>query len=112
MLLPLILYPQGPNCSLNSVVYVWNETVSQFVSFQDIETTGAYDWTHFTIDGYHFLALASSCLRSAIDVNSFSASDIYLWQDDQFIRFQTIEVNDHEQFSCNVFCAVYCLYSH
>lgn len=51
-------------------------------------TTGAYDWTYFSVNGYHFLAAAQ-----AFDgFSTLTDSRIYVLQDKKFVLFQTMEV--------------------
>lgn len=53
-------------------------------------TTGAYDWTYFSVNGYHFLATAQ-----AFDgFSTLTDSRIYVLQDKQFVLFQTMEVTN------------------
>lgn len=53
-------------------------------------TTGAYDWTYFSVNGYHFLAAAQ-----AFDgFSTLTDSRIYVLQDKQFVLFQTMEVTN------------------
>ena len=73
------------------MVYRWNSGSRQFEETQRITTTGAYDWTHFALDGYHFLAVANS-FSGPPARTTFIKSVVYFWQDGRFIPFQTIEV--------------------
>jgi len=89
-----------------SVIYEWFEDAERqgqgrFKDIQSIEVIGARDWTHFTVDSYHFLVVASA--RSEPSTTSLSSSSssilsgqqysvIYFWDSGRFIPFQTIEV--------------------
>jgi len=86
-----------------SIIYEWFEDSEgqgqgQFKDVQSIEVVGARDWTHFTVDSYHFLVVASARSESSPPPSSSSSnvqlqySVIYLWQSGRFIPFQTIEV--------------------
>jgi len=81
-----------------SVVYEWVEDAEgqgHFKDIQSIEVVGARDWTHFAVDSYHFLVVASARSESSTSSSSsvqLQYSVIYLWQSGRFIPFQTIEV--------------------
>ena len=82
----------GDNYTINSVLYRWDEEDLVFQPVQNITTVGAYDWTHFAVDGYHLLAVANSFTaqpspRTRLD------SVIYFWEDGRFLPFQNIEVS-------------------
>ncbi len=73
---------------IDSVIYKWDQSQRLFTEFQSIMTVGAYDWTHFMVNGFHFLAVANAFngLTTLID------SVLYFWQNDGFVQFQTMEV--------------------
>jgi len=83
-----------------SVIYEWVDDAQgrgHFKDIQSIEVTGARDWTHFTVDSYHFLVVATARSEAAAASASLSTqpqySVIYFWQSGRFIPFQTIEVS-------------------
>lgn len=76
------------NPHTDSIVYKWNATNRRFEEHQAIPTIGAYDWTHFTVDQFHFLAVANAF--DGLSTRIFSA--IYFWQMERFVQFQTMEV--------------------
>ncbi|XP_046377703.2 thrombospondin-type laminin G domain and EAR repeat-containing protein-like [Haliotis rufescens] len=91
-------HAQGDNTMVDSVIYKWDFSQRNFTEFQSIMTVGAYDWTHFVVNDFHFIAIANAFngLTTLID------SVIYFWQNDRFVQFQTMETNgatDWEFFS-------------
>jgi len=83
-----------------SVLYEWvvedaeGEGQGRFKDIQTIEVTGARDWTHFTVDSYHFLVVATSSSSSSSMLSvSQQNSVIYFWQRGRFIPFQTIKAS-------------------
>ena len=70
------------------MIYKWEEASRQFLEKQRIMTVGAYDWTHFAVDGFHFLVVANAFngLSTLID------SALYFFQEGNFVQFQTMEV--------------------
>ena len=84
----------GENHSVDSVIYEWSETTRLFASIQNIETTGAYDWTYFSVNSYHFLAVANS-FSGPPEKTTLIDSVLYIWQEGQFIQFQTLPVSIH-----------------
>jgi len=70
-----------------SVIYEWVE--GRFKDIQSLEVIGARDWTHFSVDSYHFLVVASTSSSSSL---AQQYSLIYFWDSGRFIPFQTIEV--------------------
>ncbi|XP_041374833.1 thrombospondin-type laminin G domain and EAR repeat-containing protein-like [Gigantopelta aegis] len=100
-------YEKGDDTHINSYIYVWNWRKRKFEEHQKLMTIGAYDWTHFTVNGFHFLALANAFNG----MSTLLYSVIYFWQDDKFVMFQTMETNgatDWEYFTINndIFLAV------
>ncbi|XP_059175255.1 thrombospondin-type laminin G domain and EAR repeat-containing protein-like [Physella acuta] len=72
---------------VNSTVYKWAPTLGLFIEFQSLPTLGAFDWTHFTVDKYHFLVVAN-----AFDNNStWILSSVYIWHSGQWVLFQSIQ---------------------
>ena len=81
----------GDNHSISSTLFAWNVTSLRFVERQRLPTVGAYDWTHFRLDGYHLLVVANSFSgppRRTTRVDSV----IYFWQSGSFLPFQTLQV--------------------
>lgn len=79
----------GSSQKVDSGVYIWSTKLRRFKLFQNIMTTGAYDWTYFRVNGYHFLAVAQ-----AFDgFSTLTDSRIYVLQDKKFVLFQTMEVH-------------------
>lgn len=86
--IPLLL--KGSSQMVDSGIYIWSTKLRRFKLFQNIMTTGAYDWTYFSVNGYHFLAAAQ-----AFDgFSTLTDSRIYVLQDKQFVLFQTMEVTN------------------
>ena len=79
----------GNQNAIDSVLYKWDSSKRQFESIQLIPTVAAYDWTHFEVDGYHFLVVANAFDGITTRVDSV----IYFYQNGQFVQFQTIEVS-------------------
>ncbi|XP_060566810.1 thrombospondin-type laminin G domain and EAR repeat-containing protein-like [Ruditapes philippinarum] len=79
----------GPNQEVDSVILKWDRAARRFVDFQTITTTGAYDWTYFRVQEYHFLAIAQAFNGKTTLMDSL----IYVFQKDKFLPFQTIETN-------------------
>ncbi|CAG2237657.1 Thrombospondin-type laminin G domain and EAR repeat-containing protein [Mytilus edulis] len=80
---------KGSSQDVESVIYKWNPSSQLFEEFQSIMTTGAYDWTYFTVEGYHFLALA----QAFNGITTLFESRIYVFQKNGFYLFQTMETN-------------------
>lgn len=74
---------------MDSVIYVWNEKLKLFQEQQKILTIGAYDWTYFYVEGYHFLAVA----QAFNGISTLIDSSIYVFQNNKFYLFQTMEVS-------------------
>lgn len=70
------------------MILKWDKKERKFVPFQEILTTGAYDWTYFRVQEYHFLAIAQAFNGKTTLMDSV----IYVLQNDKFLPFQTIEV--------------------
>ncbi|WAR10021.1 TSEAR-like protein, partial [Mya arenaria] len=79
----------GADQQVDSVIYRWDRKLRRFTSHQTIRTTGAYDWTYFKVDGYHFLAVAQAFNGRSTLIDSV----IYVYQKDKFLPFQSIETN-------------------
>ncbi|XP_071148872.1 thrombospondin-type laminin G domain and EAR repeat-containing protein-like [Mytilus edulis] len=82
-------HAKGSSQDVESVIYKWNPSSQLFKEFQSIMTTGAYDWTYFTVEGYHFLALA----QAFNGITTLFESRIYVFQKNGFYLFQTMETN-------------------
>ncbi|KAJ8320690.1 hypothetical protein KUTeg_002277 [Tegillarca granosa] len=100
-------HAQGDRQEVDSVIYVWNEKLKLFQEHQKILTVGAYDWTYFYAEGYHFLAVA----QAFNGISTLIDSRIYVSQNNKFYLFQTMETNgatDWEFFTIknSVFLAV------
>lgn len=77
----------GPyDYSVDSVVYEWNG--DRFESFQRFPASAAKQWTHFTIEGRHFLALAQGVVVPG-GADPWP-SVIYEWDGARFAEFQVI----------------------
>lgn len=63
----------------------------RFVPFQKIPGFAAKQWTHFTIDGRHFLALAQNVAMPGEKAKQAADSCIYEWDGERFMLFQTVE---------------------
>ncbi|KAL4217207.1 hypothetical protein ACF0H5_023659 [Mactra antiquata] len=90
----------GPNQEVDSVILKWDRKLKRFVTFQKITTIGAYDWSYFRVEDYHFLAIAQAFNGQTTLMDSV----IYVFQTDKFLPFQTIETNgatDWEAFTIN-----------
>ena len=85
----LVCRKSGDENHIDSVILLWDDGTRRFRERQRITTTGAYDWTYFSVDIYHFLAVANAFngLTTLID------SEIYLYHEGSFIEFQTMEVS-------------------
>jgi len=80
-----------------SVIYEWisddeGQAKGRFEVIQSLAVSGARDWTHFTVDSYHFLVVASARHDSSSLSLQMLYSIVYLWQSGRFVPFQTIEV--------------------
>ena len=64
----------------------------KFKQIQSIVTTGAYDWTHFTVDSYNLLVVANSYSGPPQSTTKLH-SEIYFWQEGQLLPFQKLEVS-------------------
>ncbi|KAK7501367.1 hypothetical protein BaRGS_00007492 [Batillaria attramentaria] len=82
-------HAEGDRNMIDSIVLRWEEKDKRFKEHQRIMTVGAYDWTHFQVNGFHFLAVANSFngLTTLID------SALYFYQEGMFVQFQTMETN-------------------
>ena len=84
----IVIFILGDSQFTTSTIYKWNMKTKRFLSFQNISTIGAYDWTYFSAEGYHFLALAQAFDGKTTLIDS----RIYVFQNDEFLLFQTMEV--------------------
>jgi len=77
--------------NINSVVYEFNTSTTQFVAIQSIPTNGAYNSHFFTIGSNSYLAIGNS--------NS-SSSNIYKWNTttSQFENLQSIAIDSGKDF--------------
>ncbi|KAK6165532.1 hypothetical protein SNE40_022446 [Patella caerulea] len=82
-------HAEGDSNDVESSIYQWNKGKKRFEEKQTIPTIGAYDWTHFTVDGFHFLVVANAFNG----LTTLVYSVIYFWQNDQLVQFQTMETN-------------------
>jgi len=83
--LVLANYYNDSSLSVNSVIYKWNSTTSQFDSFENIPTVGVSSFKFFNINSDYFLAVANmhgGTLNSP-DFNT-STAKIYKWNGTQF----------------------------
>jgi len=74
-----------------SNIYKWNSTTGKFdaTPIQSINTTGAINWTPFTIGTDHYLALADNYSGSSYN----NTSKIYKWNGTQFTEIQSFATN-------------------
>lgn len=79
----------GPKQEVDSVILKWERKSRRFEVFQTITTIGAYDWTYFSVQDYHFLAVAQAFNGKT----TLMESVIYILQKDKFLPFQTLEVS-------------------
>ncbi|MDJ0840796.1 MAG: hypothetical protein QNK37_30065 [Acidobacteriota bacterium] len=96
----------GETSLLPSKIFEWTGPESKFQPIQEIETEGAYNWTYFSIDGDHYLAIANFCINIPNGRNLSQApfqttasycpdfkteSVIYKWNGEEFIAFQSFK---------------------
>ena len=77
-----------------SYIYKLNESTAKFSLYQAMETSGGYDFEHFSIDGKHYLAVANHCNGTTYRVDSV----IYQWNGTQFVVYQNIKTNGATSF--------------
>ena len=77
--------------TLDSIIYRMEPSTKRFIVYQNISTTGAYDWTHMEMDGYHFLAVANTYTETPTTSTRIN-SVLYFWHEGKFIQFQEIPV--------------------
>ncbi len=75
--------------NIDSQIYQWNESDSEFVEIQRILTSGASDWEFFTIGSDSYLAVANTFNNPTFNIES----EIYQWNGSKFVEFQTIVTN-------------------
>jgi hypothetical protein len=88
----------GTYFNLNSEIYQWDVSQSQFIPYQTIATEGAYDWESFIIDGESYLAVANHQTDSDYTIDSV----VYKWDGAEFVSYQTLATTaayDWESFS-------------
>lgn len=66
--------------------------MQSFSESQMLPTVGAYDWTHFHVEEYHFLVVANS-FTGPPESSTRLASVIHFWQNGQFLPFQSLMVS-------------------
>ncbi len=80
----------GPyRMEVDSVLYELVE--GRFVAFQRFATMAAKQWTHFAIDGRHFLGLAQGVTAHAGHDGPNAQSCLFEWNGERFEPFQQIE---------------------
>lgn len=79
----------------------------RFEPYQNITTTGAYDWTYMKINGYHFLVVANSFTVHPTRTTRLS-STLYFWRQGHFIPFQNISVRTSTCMTC-IHQLLYCI---
>jgi len=79
-------YFDGSSYNIDSNIYKWNSTTSQFETFQNIGAGGGCSWKHFMIGTDHYLALVNHNNGSSVYINS----KIYKWNGSQFVFIQNI----------------------
>ena len=83
---------KGPyNSDTFSTIYQWDGI--RFVPIQDILTQAAQEWCHYVIDGQTFLTVANYATQQGGKINFQINSDIYRWDGQKFILFQSIPTN-------------------
>ncbi|XP_076452166.1 thrombospondin-type laminin G domain and EAR repeat-containing protein-like [Babylonia areolata] len=82
-------HAEGDKNMIDSVIYKWDEESRDFQEHQRIMTVGAYDWTHFAVDGFHFLIVANAFNGRSTLIDSA----LYFFQGGIFVQFQTMETN-------------------
>ena len=82
-------YYDGNTFLHNSNIYKWNTDTRQFDLFQNILTSGVFDFEGFTIDGTTYLAVANTRPSAAI------FSELYKFNGDEFVKYQEF-VNPYE----------------
>ena len=80
---------RGPY-DLNAHSTVFELEHQGFVPFQTFQTFAAKQWTHFGIEGRHFLALAQGVVGEGPPPVHPHLSCIYEWDGSAFVLFQTV----------------------
>eukprot|EP00049_Salpingoeca_infusionum_P019337 m.361437 g.361437 ORF g.361437 m.361437 type:complete len:458 (-) comp19589_c0_seq1:1125-2498(-) len=82
----------GPVTPLNSTIFRWDSNTTQFHAFQQVLTHGADNWSHFVMNGRHYLAVS----------NTISPSQLLVWNEtdlgDRFDVYQnlTTDILNHD----------------
>ncbi|XP_034090120.1 thrombospondin-type laminin G domain and EAR repeat-containing protein-like [Gymnodraco acuticeps] len=74
------------NHNIQSVIYRWNPHSQLFEVNQTLSTSGAYDWEFFSVEPYHFLAVANTFDGKTTAISS----TVYIWLSGRFQIFQSI----------------------
>ena len=80
-------YRDAQSKLIDSVIYKWDSTLSEFEEFQRIPSTGGKSWEYFTINDTPYLALANYHDGSSYRCDS----KIFRWDGSQFLQIQVIE---------------------
>ena len=80
---------RGPY-DLNAHSTVFEFKQQRFVPFQTFATFAAKQWSHFTLQGRHFLALAQGVVAEGPPAVHPSLSCLYEWNGSEFVFFQTV----------------------
>jgi hypothetical protein len=80
---------QGPY-QLNTASTIFELVDGRFESFQQVAGFAAKQWTHFAIDGRHFLALAQGVTMPGETPAQPADSCIFEWDGARFVPFQTV----------------------
>ncbi|WP_432730654.1 hypothetical protein [Variovorax sp. W6] len=76
--------------SLHTQSTIFELVDGRFEVLQRVETMAAKQWTHFEIDGRHFLALAQGVSHGETPADSGAESRILEWDGQAFRLFQTV----------------------
>ncbi|KAK5889783.1 hypothetical protein CesoFtcFv8_013370 [Champsocephalus esox] len=74
------------NHNIQSVIYRWSPHAQLFEVNQTLSTSGAYDWEFFSVEPYHFLAVANTFDGKTTAISS----TVYIWLSGRFQIFQSI----------------------
>jgi hypothetical protein len=84
----------GPySLDVQSVLYEWHADGQggRWQPFQSFDTYAAKQWTHFSFDGRHFLALAQGVAAPDVPRRDDALSAVFEWTGERFELFQAIE---------------------